>query len=138
MRPMRASAFLAACLVSANAAATTPTLEIELNKLESVEGACRAYLVFRNTTEANFASLRLDLVLFGKDGVIARRLAVEAAPLAAGKTSVKLFDVQGLACGDVGQMLLNDVVACKDATGERSDCAGLVKPMSKTGATFTK
>jgi hypothetical protein len=138
MRPLRAPAFLAACLVSATAAAATPTLEIELNKLEPVEGACRAYLVFRNTTEANFASLRLDLVLFGKDGVIARRLAVEAAPLAAGKTSVKLFDVQGLACGDVGQVLLNDIVACRDATGDRNDCANLVKPVSKTGATFSK
>jgi hypothetical protein len=138
MRPMRAPAFLAACLIAATASAATPQLEIELNKLEAVDGACRAYLVFRNTTEATFSSLRLDLVLFGKDGVIARRLAVEAAPLAAGKTSVKLFDVQGLTCGDVGQMLLNDIVACKDATGDRADCAALVKPLSKTGATFTK
>jgi len=98
-------------------------LEIELNKLESVEGACRSYMVFRNGTEIAYQSLRLDLVLFGKDGVIMRRLALEAAPLAPGKTTVKLFDVQGIACGDIAQVLLNDVTACRDASGARSDCA---------------
>ncbi len=133
-----ASAFvLGLCLAGGPSLAATP-VTIELNKLESVENACRAYLVFRNTTQSSFSAFRLDLVLFGKDGVISRRLAVEAAPLAPGRTSVKLFDIQGVGCGDIGQVLLNDVVACKDASGDRTDCIGIVDLVSKTPASFNK
>ncbi len=114
------------------ALAAAPPLEIQLNKLEPVENACRAYLVFRNGSDSSFVSFRLDLMLFGRDGVIARRLAVEAAPLTPGKTSVKLFDIQGLACSDVSQVLLNDVMGCRDATGERNDCASLIQLSSKS------
>jgi hypothetical protein len=117
--------------------AATP-VTIELNKLETVESACRAYLVFRNATQSSFSAFRLDLVLFGKDGVISRRLAVEAAPLAPGRTSVKLFDIQGVGCGDISQVLLNDIVACKDASGDRTDCMGSVDLVSKTPAGFSK
>jgi hypothetical protein len=127
-----------ACLLASSAALAEGALEVELNKLEPVENACRAYLVFRNGTDIAYTSLRLDLVLFGKDGVIARRLALEAAPLAPGKTTVKLFDVQGVACGDIGQVLLNDVTACRDASGDRNDCAPLVKPSSKGATPFVK
>src|SRR3546814_7646809 len=64
-----------------------PHLAIELNKLETVgEGpACRVYLVFQNTTPQDFEKLRLDLVVFGTDGVVAKRLSVDAAPLPASK-----------------------------------------------------
>ena len=123
---------LSLLLSLAPAMAASPPLEIELNKLEPVDNACRAYLVFRNGSESSFASFRLDLMLFGHDGVITRRLAVEAAPLGPGRTSVKLFDIQGLACGDVGQVLLNDVMACRDASGERTDCTALVRLSSKS------
>ena len=128
---------LALSLAGGPLMAATP-VTIELNKLETVENACRAYLVFRNTTQSSFSAFRLDLVLFGKDGVISRRLAVEAAPLAPGRTSVKLFDIQGVGCGDIGQVLLNDVVACKDASGDRTDCIGIVELVSKSPAAFSK
>src|SRR3546814_16715533 len=82
----------------ARAPAETPEagIALELNKLETVKNACRAYLVVQNRTDAALASLKLDLVMFGGDGVIAKRLAVEAAPLPAGKTRVRLFDMEGL------------------------------------------
>lgn len=120
------------------AAAATPSVEIELNKLEPVEGACRAYMVFRNTSDSSYASFRLDLVLFGKDGVLAKRLVVEAAPLVAAKTTLKQFDIQGLSCPDLGQVLLNDVTVCRDQGGERADCAAAVKLHSKGDVPFVK
>lgn len=120
------------------AAAAPSTVEIELNKLEPVDGACRAYMVFRNQSDSTFASYRLDLVMFGKDGVLAKRIVVEAAPLAASKTSLKQFDIQGLACPDLGQVLLNDVTACRDQVGEKPDCAAAVKLQSKGDVQFVK
>ena len=51
-------------------------LKIELTQLETVEGACRAYLLFENKSGSAFDSLKLDLVMFDPNGVINKRLAV--------------------------------------------------------------
>src|SRR3546814_3969131 len=75
-------------------AAGGETVSIELNKLEPQESACRAYLVVKNTGEQAFDSLKLDLVMFDRGGVVAKRLAVQAGPLPVGKTSLKVFDVE--------------------------------------------
>lgn len=104
---------------------------IELNKLEPNGAACRAYLVLKNGTESVFGSLKLDLVVFDSDGVVAKRLAVETAPLPAGKTSLKVFDIADQPCGGIGRVLLNDVLACRDVAGPREDCLDLVVPSAR-------
>jgi len=113
-------------------------ITVELNKLEPVKSACRAWLVVRNQTEAALASLRLDLVMFGADGVIARRLAVETAPLAAGKTAVRLFDVEGTACDGIARILLNDVLSCRDEAGDRDGCLADMAISSRAQAEFVR
>jgi len=124
--------------------AAAPTLaaengvSVELNKLEPNGAACRAYLVLENGTGSAFGTLKLDLVMFDSDGVVAKRLAVETAPLPAGKTSLKVFDIEGLACEAVGRVLLNDVMACADASGARDDCLGLVAPAARGPVAFIK
>jgi hypothetical protein len=76
--------------------------------------------------------------MFDSGGVIAKRMALDAAPLPAQKTTVKLFDVQQLACLEVGQILLNEIMACRDQSGTRTDCATLVEPSSRATAAFAK
>ena len=56
-------------------------------------------------------SLKLDLVIFGKDGAINQRLVVEMGPLRAAKTVVKTFELNG-ECSRTGSILLNEVTAC--------------------------
>lgn len=118
---------VAATLGVALPAAAAPTVSVELNRLEPRETACRVSLVIKNEAEKALDSLKLDLVFFDKQGVIARRLAVEAGPLRATKTSVKLFEATDLGCDAVGRVLLNDVTAC---SGE-ADCLGLIATSSK-------
>lgn len=113
-------------------------LRVELNKLEPMESACRAYLLFENRTSGTLGSLKLDLVMFNPEGVISRRLAVEGGPLPAGKTSVKLFDIEDVACSSVDRVLLNGVLACSDDQGERSDCLALIETASRSSADFFK
>jgi hypothetical protein len=113
-------------------------LRVELNKLEPMEAACRAYLLFENRTADDFGSLKLDLVMFNPEGIINRRLAVEGGPLPADKTSVKLFDIDGVACDSVDRVLLNGVLSCSDAQGERGDCLALIETSSRSGADFFK
>lgn len=111
-------------------------IAIELNKLESNGDACRAYLLLKNTSAWAFDSLKLDLVMFDIDGVVTKRLAVQAAPLPQGKTSLKVFDVAGHACGGIGSILLNDVLACAPATA--GECLELITASARGGVPFIK
>ncbi|RKT44842.1 Tat pathway signal sequence domain protein [Thiocapsa rosea] len=99
-------------------------IKLELNKLEPQpeSNACRAYLVFDNSAGPAIEALQLDLILFDQEGVIARRLAVDTAPLRAAKTTVKLFDIPDLACTDIRRILINEVLECRDAEGPHTDC----------------
>jgi hypothetical protein len=105
-----------------------PPISIELNKLEKPDarpGAaasdCRVYVVLDNRSADSFQALQLDLIFFRTDGVIGRRLAVDMAPLPPAKKAVKLFDVAGMECPTIGQVLVNDIMACRDAAGKAVD-----------------
>lgn len=123
---------------TASAAETTsPVISVELNKLEPQESGCRVYLVLTNGGES-FDAFKLDVVLFDPQGVITRRLAVDAAPLRAAKRAVKLFDVQGSPCETIGTVLINDVLECSGAAGPVPDCVSRVAVSSRAGIEFLK
>ena len=130
-------AFALVLALAGTALADEPPLRIELNKLEANGAACRAYLLYENGGEQAFETLKLDLVMFDSSGVIARRLALASGALPAGMSSVRLFDIPDLACEDIGRVLLNDVLECRDAQGERDDCRALIQPTSRTEVPFT-
>lgn len=130
--------FLTAVLAAPAFGQDDAGIGVELNKLESLDNGCRAYLVVENHTADAFESLRLDLVMFDADSIVAKRLAVEAAPLPAEKTTLKVFDINELACEGIGQILLNDVLACSDASGNRGDCLGLLSVTSRSNVPFLK
>ena len=111
---------------------------MELNKLEDRDGACRAYLVFGNGSGERFDDFVLDLIVFDRDQVIAKHLAVDAAPLRADKTIVKMFDIVGIGCADIGRILLNDVSKCESRNGARLDCIDLVAISSRAASDFVK
>lgn len=136
LRSLVAAAAFAAFGVPAIAADSTVT--VELNKLEPNGDACRASLMLHNGAGTAFDSLKLDLVLLDNDGIVANRLAVETAPLTVGKTSLKVFDFADQQCGEVGRVLLNDVLACHDINGPRQDCLDVVSPTSLGSIAFIK
>ena len=125
-------------LAQAQAETDRGTVEVELNKLEPVDDACRAYLVTQNLTDTRFDSFQLDVVMFDIDGIVARRLAVQIAPMAVDKTSLKVFDIRNLQCGDIGQLLLNDVLECRSDADARDDCLSLVSVSQRGNTPFIK
>jgi hypothetical protein len=135
----RAAPFaLTACLAATGALAqpSNAPIAIELNKLEKTGGAagtdCRIYVVVDNKSNDSYDALQLDIIFFRTDGVIERRLAVDMAPLRPAKKSVKLFDVAGLECGSIGQVLVNDVMACRETGGKTvDDCLNRVALSSR-------
>ena len=149
------AALLAGSTAFSLPARAADTLPVELNKLEPIPQAaggtasgvpasgCRAYIVARNPDAQPLEQLRLDLVLFGTDGVIARRLAVDLGPLGAEKTAVRLFDLPGLGCADIGRVLVNDVLACRTggatpADQDKAACLDRLTLTSRAAAPLAK
>ncbi len=143
------------CVLAAAPAAPPPPagppISLELNKLAPLDGAtgCRAYFVIANPGGEAVPELQLDLVLFGTDGIIARRVAVEVGPLPADKTVVRLFDLAGTKCDAIGHVLLNDVLSCQvgnaaPAAGggagddQRQACLERIAVSSRTAVPLTK
>jgi hypothetical protein len=126
-------AFAGFSLGALPALAQPKALTVELNKLETQGTGCRAYVVVQNDDDTTYQTFKLDLVLFQQDGVIGRRFAMDLAPLKAKKRTVKLFDLDNMACDKIGSFLINDVVECKSEAGPVENClAGMtVKSLTK-------
>ena len=86
-------------------------ISVELNAAEGVQSRCRLSFVIENKSDAAIESLKLDLAVFGRDGVIQRRLVTELGPVRGAKTIVKAFELD-TECGQIGSILVNDVTAC--------------------------
>jgi hypothetical protein len=129
---------------STPSATTTPAaqsdanISLELNKLEPSDKGCRAYIVVSNPAATPLDSFRLDLVMFQKDGVIGRRFALDLGPLRPNKRAVKLFEMDGTKCEDIGSFLVNDVMECKSGGSAVEDCLGRMKVNSLTKVEISK
>jgi len=77
------------CWVLPGWAEPPKSIGLELNKLEQEGDSCRAYLVITNPGTDAFSAFTLDLVIFDTSGTIARRLAIELAPIRPAKLSSK-------------------------------------------------
>jgi hypothetical protein len=112
-------------------AAAEPGLAIELNKAEDGGGACVASLVIRNALGQSLDRFAMDLYVFDSDGVIARQVLLDLAPLkgapGGAKTTVARFNLIATPCAEVSRILVNDIPSCRgEASGETLDClAGL-------------
>jgi hypothetical protein len=120
------------------AQAGSGALSVELNKLESQDHGCRAYVVVTNKSTTTYQVLKLDLVLFQPDGVIGRRFAIDLGPLKSDKRTVKLFDIDATSCDQVRSFLINDVLECKADSGPIPHCLAQIATSSLTEAQFTK
>ena len=120
------------------AAEAPAAIGVELNRLEDQAGSCRAYVVVRNPGTADFSGFALDLVVFDRGGTIMRRLAIDVAPVRPAKTSVKVFDIPETACSAIGSILVNDVIHCRDASGDVTGCIDRLSTSSKLAVSLMK
>jgi hypothetical protein len=115
---MRASVFALTLgqVLLAGVAGSAPAepIRVELNAMENAEGRCRVSFVIENKGEAVVDTLRLDLALFNRGGIVQRRIATDMGPVRAVKTIVKTFTLDG-ACDEIGSILVNEVAACAPA-----------------------
>ena len=132
------SALLVVSALAQDVAAEKTPLKLQLNKLEAAGEACRVTLVVDNSKGTALKSYKVDLFAFDPEGVAQKRVAVELGPLPARKTTVKIFDFPGIACGKVGRVLLNDVLACDGGDAAREACLERTETESKAGPAFDR
>lgn len=114
-------------------------LTVELNKVEEAEsGGCRAFFLFRNATGKTLEGFEMSLAILDTNGVIDRLLTVDAAPLPAARTTLKLFEVPELGCSAISEVLLHDVAACKPQNEDEIDCFAIMDLVSRAPAAFVK
>jgi hypothetical protein len=119
MRAILRALVVVAAVVPVRALAAEETLLVELNTIESAETRCRLNFVIENKSSTALESMRLDLVVFGSDGGILRRLIAEMGPVRPVKTMVRSFLIDA-ECRQLGAVLVNDVAAC--VPGEPAAC----------------
>ena len=95
-------------------------------------------MVVNNPTDTAYQSFKIDLVLFQTDGVIGRRFSIDLAPLRAQKKSVKLFEIDAIACDKIGSLLINDVMECKADTGPVDNCLQHLQTSTLTKVQLSK
>ena len=118
-------------VLGASSVTAADGVSVELNRLQALEKGCRMHLVLNNASAVQYQGFQLDLVLFDSDGVINSRMALEAAPIRANKTSVLAFDMVGLSCDRFGSVLLNDITACIADAKPAEGCVDAVNVSSR-------
>ena len=119
MRGVLRALVVVSALMPFLALAAEQKILVELNSVENADNRCRLNFVIENKSSVGLESMKLDLVAFGTDGGILRRLITEMGPVRAAKTMVRTFVVDA-ECGQMGAILVNDVVAC--TPGEPGAC----------------
>ena len=134
LRNIGAAAF-SAVMMATPALSAEGDLVVELNKFEVGENqACQAFFLFRNNTEQTFEGFEMSLAILDQNGIIDRLLTIDAAPLNATRTALKLFEIPEIACDNVSEILVHDIGSCRPQNGEQMDCFPLIRLISKTDA----
>lgn len=113
-------------------------LAIELNKLESTDQGCRSSFLVDNQTGHQLNRFQLDLVLFDPDGVAAKQVVLDMAPLYADKKLLTSFLLDSAPCNEIGSILINSVPLCENGAGNTVDCVGLLEVSSRSEVPLEK
>lgn len=99
-----------------------PTLFLELNALQDVEGACRLSFLVRNETGAAIDQAVFETVIFDAAGGVVSLSLFDFRDLPADRPRVRQFDLQGMVCADVGRALINGANTCLVDGAESEVC----------------
>ena len=111
---------LALAVAGSAAAQDAGGIALDLNRLDPVDNACRLTFVADNAL-VPLTALALETVLFDQAGRVAALTLFDFGYLPLGSRRVRQFDVAGIACGDIAQVLVNGVASCTGA--EPTTCA---------------
>jgi len=123
--------------MSRTALPADPTLNIELNNATASGESCRVSFLVQNKLGSLIEALKLELVLFDKDGQVNRLIAVNLGRMPLDKTLLKQFDLKSVPCSDIGRLLLNNVTECQGQNLTPAYCTDALETSSRTSITLS-
>lgn len=109
-------------------------IEMELNRLQQMDAACRLIVVFTNRLDVAIDSLEVETVLFNTAGQVERFLLLKSQPLGPGKIRVHQYDLADTSCASTGSILVNDVVGCEGSGLDAATCLSKLNVSSRESA----
>jgi hypothetical protein len=94
--------------------------------------------VFDNETGHELNRFQVDLILFDREGVYAKQLLLDMAPLYEDKKVLASFLLAEDPCASIGSVLINDVPWCENGAGATVDCVKLLEVESRTEVPLEK
>lgn len=128
------SALASLAIAAPSPAQTTGSFEIELNRAEDVEGACRLTFVATNTTSIALTKTAFEVAVFNAEAVMSQLVVLEFGELPLGKTRVLQFDLPAMKCAEMSRLLVNGQDSCESAEGAQDIC---LKSLSATSRVET-
>lgn len=129
------AAILATVPVVALAQSTTEApsgLQIELNTIQDVEGACRLTFVAQNLTDTAIETASFETVVFDASGKVVTFTLYNFRELPIDLPRVRQFDVRGEACSNIGRVLINGLNSCVIGGSESEFCLKAMNLNSRT------
>jgi hypothetical protein len=109
-----------------------PNLSLSLNAVETVEGSCVLTLLARNDLGGDITRAVYETVLFSPVGRVERLMLFDMGALPDGRPRVRRFEVPGLACENLGSLLINGAETCEAGALGESACVGVLNLSSDT------
>ncbi len=118
-------------------AAVAGDLRFELNKAETVDGACQLTFVVQNNTGTAINASSYNMAIVDAQGQVSTLITFEFRPLPVGRPRVQTFGLPGLACENISAISINDFAACDTGDGAVSDvCSTSIVESSRTSIQF--
>ena len=92
---------------------TSTALQLELNALSAAGTACRVTFLTRNMTGLDIEQAVFETGVIDAQGSVAILTLFDFQDLPDGRPRVRQFDLPGLTCGSVGEVLINGVHSCR-------------------------
>ncbi|WPE21024.1 hypothetical protein [Shinella zoogloeoides] len=136
VRTLLLSSMLAAAAVSGAAAqeAAPKGLDVELNALAASQKGCLFTFVAANGFQQNVSKVSFEFVIFNDKGTVERLALLDFRDLPAGKSKVRQFDVPGIKCEGVKNLLINDAPVCEGEGLDKARCMDGIVTRSKASA----
>lgn len=116
---------------------TKSDLDVELNKLEDVNGSCHGSFVVFSRFKEPIKRLTLDLYIFDQSGVISQHTVLDIGPVPPRKTRILTFSLINDLCENIQRIVINDIPNCEVESGQPVDCLSGTAAWSRTGAGFS-
>ena len=121
---------------SETAATPDASIALELNNATDYDSVCRLSFMVRNGLDTAIDDMGLEIVLLSSEGLAQDFMMLRTGSLIAGKRRVRQFDLPDVSCGDIGEVLINDVADCQGEGLTASSCLGVLDLSTKTDIKF--